>query len=322
MNSIQDRKAALKKLKKLVYSTKQDLENFRNEFEKTFYTPILPNGVECSEHKHANVSCDLLMPDVYAAEKIMIYIHGGSFVGGSRKAYRSFCASLAAATSCRVVIPEFRLAPSYTFPKGIEDLQMVFRSVFTEEQIARSIDSANGKKSDQPEIIIAADGSGASMAMALVLSLRERYRECISRVILFSPWLNLASDSPIIANKKIKDEIISGDLLRRCADIYTYETNLTNPLVSAVLASDESLAGFPPVYIQMGEKEILLEDAMLLQHNLKKANCECEIDVWPNMMFMFQMADEYIEESHLAIEKIGKLITRQKNQAIQKKVNE
>ena len=123
----------------------------------------------------------------------MIYVHGGSFVGGSRSAYRSFCASIANATSCRVVVPEFRLAPAYTFPNGIEDLQAVFRSVFTEEQIARSLDSSNPKKPEQPEILIAADGSGASLAMALILNLRERYRECISRVILFSPWLNLTS---------------------------------------------------------------------------------------------------------------------------------
>ena len=200
-------------------------------------------------------------------------------------------------------------APTYTFPKGIEDLQLVFRSVFTEEQIARSLDSANPRKPENPEIIIAADGSGASIALALLLNLRERYRECISRVILFSPWLNLTADSPLIKEKKVHDEIMSGDCLRRSSDIYTYETNLSNPLVSPILATKEQLTGFPPVFIQIGEKEILLEDAKQFQRNLHNAGCGCELDIWPDMMFMFQMADEYLEESHLAIEKIGKLIT-------------
>ena len=223
MNSSHDRKSAVKKLKTLVYSTKQDLDVFRKNIEKTFYEPVLPNRVECTEHKYSNISCDVLMPEVYATEKIMIYVHGGSFVGGSKKAYRGFCATLANATSCRVVVPEFRLAPTYTFPNGIEDLQLVFRAVFTEEQVARSLDSTNPKKPEQPEIIIAADGSGASMALALLLNLRERYRECISRVILFSPWLNLTSDSPLITEKKVHDEVMSGDCLRRSSDIYTYE---------------------------------------------------------------------------------------------------
>ena len=75
------------------------------------------------------------------------------------------------------------------------------------------------------------------------------------------------------------------------------------------MASKEILKGFPPVYIQMGEKEILVEDAKQLQRNLHDAGSECELDIWPGMMFMFQMADEYIEEAHLAVNKIGKLIT-------------
>ncbi|MCR5613904.1 alpha/beta hydrolase fold domain-containing protein [Treponema sp.] len=315
MNNSQDRKAAIKKLKTLVYSTKQDLDVFRRNIDKTFYTPEIPCKVECNEHKYAEIKCDVLMPELYSTERIMIYIHGGSFVGGSRKTYRSFCASLASATSCRIVVPEFRLAPAYTFPNGIEDLQLVFRSVFTEEQIARSLDSANPKKPEQPEILIAADGSGASLAMALLLNLRERYRECISHVILFSPWLNVTSDSPLIKEKKVRDEVMSGDCLRRSADVYTYETNLSNPLVSPVLATKEALKGFPPVYIQMGEKEILLDDAKQFQRNLNDADCECILDIWPGMMFMFQMADEYLEESHLAIEKIGKFITYQEEKA-------
>ena len=59
----------------------------------------------------------------------------------------------------------------------------------------------------------------------------------------------------------------------------------------------------------MGEREVLLEDAKTFQKILNKAGNVCELDVWPNMMFMFQMADEYLAESHLAIEKVGKLIT-------------
>ncbi len=309
MNSFHDRKSAIKKLKVFAYSTKQDLDVFRNNIEKTFYSAKLPNDVECNEHNYGNIPCDVLMPPVYSTERIMIYVHGGSFVGGSKKTYRSFCASIANATSCRVVIPEFRLAPSFPFPNGIEDLQSVFRSVFTEEQIAHSLDAAILKKASQPKIIIAADGSGACIAMALLMNLRERFRECISHVILFSPWLNLSADSPLIKGKKVRDEIISGDCLRRSADIYTNETNLSNPLVSPILASKEVLKGFPPVYIQMGEKEILVEDAKQMQRNLQDAGCKCELDIWKDMMFMFQMADEYLEQSHLAIEKIGKLIT-------------
>jgi monoterpene epsilon-lactone hydrolase len=254
----------------------------------------------------------MLMPEVYSSRKIMLYVHGGSFVGGSRKAWRSFCSSLATACSCRVVVPEFRLPPAFAYPAGLEDVQKVFRALFTEEQVAISLDSTLGKTNDMPEIIVAADGSGASLALALILSLRQRYRSCISKVILFSPWLNVSPDNEIVQSKKIKDEVLSSDNIRCSADTYTYTANLTNQMVSPLLAEDSLLVDFPSVYIQMGEKEILLPDAKLFQKRLLEAGCDCELDVEKDMMFMFQMADEYLAESHLAIERIGKMITEQK----------
>lgn len=315
MNSCDNRRAAIKKLRSLVYSTKQQVEDFRANIEKKFSCSILPNRVECAEQNYSNIRCDTLIPEIYSLNRIMIYVHGGCFVGGSRKAYRSFCSSLAAATSCRIVVPEYRLAPSYAFPAAVEDLQNVFRNVFTEEQVAVSLNSEDGKSSSLPEIIIAADGSGASQAMALILSLRERYRACIKQVILFSPWLSLSPTSSIIKNKKSRDEILTGDCLRRSGDIYTYSGNLENPLVSPLLMTKESLENFPPVFIQMGEREILLEDAKAFQKILTDAGNECELDVWPDMMFMFQMADEFLAESHLAVERVGRLVTFQEEEA-------
>lgn len=315
MNKADDRKAAVKKLRTLVYSPKQQIEDFRKNIDKKFSRSLLPNHVEWSEQAYANVQCDVLIPELYSLHRIMIYVHGGSFVGGSRAAWRDFCSTLAAATSCRIVVPEYRLAPAYAFPAAVEDLQSVFRNVFTEEQVACSLDSVDGKTQESPEIIIAADGSGASQAMALILSLKERYRSCIKQVILFSPWLSLSPNSALIKNKKSRDEVISGEALRRSGDIYTYSGNLENPMVSPMFITQEALVNFPPVFIQMGEKEILLEDAKTFQQILKKAGNVCELDVWPEMMFMFQMADEFLAESHLAIEKVGKLVTFQREAA-------
>lgn len=315
MNKADDRKSAIKKLRTLVYSPKQQVEDFRANIDKKFSRAILPNRVECSEQNYGNVQCDVLVPEIYSLRRIMIYVHGGSFVGGSKAAWREFCSSLAAATSCRIVLPEYRLAPAYAFPAAVEDLQSVFRNVFTEEQVACSLDAVDGKSQEKPEIIIAADGSGASQAMALILSLRERYRSCIKQVIFFSPWLSLSPNSPIIKNKKVRDEVLSGEALRRGGENYTYSGNLENPMVSPLFISQEALANFPPVFIQMGEKEILLEDAKNFQKIAQKAGCSCQLDIWPEMMFMFQMADEFLAESHLAVEKVGKLVTFQREAA-------
>lgn len=309
MNKNDDKKSAIKKLRSLAFSTKQEVEIFRRTIDEKFSCAILPNSVECNEQKFAEIPCDMLVPEIYSLNKIMIYIHGGCFVGGSKKAWRSFCASLAAATSCRIVVPEFRLAPENAHPAALEDLQNVFRAVFTEEQIACSLNSE--KEQALPEIIIAADGSGASQAMALILSLRERYRNCIKQVILFSPWLNFSANSQIIKNRKSRDEILASECLKRSSEIYANGENLESPLVSPMFISPESLKNFPPVFIQIGSREILLEDAKEFQKIISEAGGVCQLDIWDDMIFMFQMADEFLAESHLAVERVGRLVRLQ-----------
>ena len=305
-----DRKAAIRKLRLLTYNSKSNLDSFRQKMEETFSTVFLPNGVERSEYKYGNVDCDILSPEMYSSNRIMIYIHGGCFSGGSRKTYRAFCSSLASKCYCRVVIPEFRLSPAYPCPAAIEDIQAVFRSLFTEEQISASLNTEKGTTPKLPEIIIAADGSGASIACALLYNLRDRYRSCISHVVLFSPWLNLAPDSKIMSAKKISDEVLTGDVFKKSASDYTYAENTKISSVSPILAEDSQLEHFPPTFIQMGEKEILVDDAKAFAKRLIETGNKCELDIWPGMMFMFQMADEYLHESHLALDKVGKIVTQ------------
>lgn len=275
--------------------------------ERTLENPMLPNRVERTEREFGGVPCDVLIPEVYSSKRIMLYVHGGSFVGGSRRGWQSFCASLAHASSCRVVVPEFRIPTPHQYPASLEDVQSVFKAVYTEEQIARSLDTDNSDAS--PEIIIAADGSGASIALALVLSLKGKFRSVIRQVVLFSPWLDVSTESKHLSAKKATDDVYTADAIRRAAEFYTYQENRSNPLVSPLRADDQSLRGFPPVFIQSGEKELFMDDAEQFQARLVDNGTECVLDVWKDMMPCFQMADDFLSESHLAVEKIGHLIT-------------
>ncbi len=314
MGASQSRRAAIKKLKLLVYSSRSDVENFRAKIEQTYCAPFLPNHVERSERSYGSVMCDVLSPEIYSSRRVMLYVHGGSFVGGSRASWREFCALLANRTYSRVVLPEYRLAPAHAFPAAIEDVQTVFHNLFTEEQIMQSLESPSAPQDgnaapDMPELLIGADGAGATIALALLLNLRERYRRCIRRVVLFSPWLNLSEKSPLLSGRKVCDEVMSGDCLQSSGAVYTYASNLENPLVSPLYAQPEMLSAFPPVYIQMGGKEILLDDAKKFCSLLRENGGECALDVWPDMMHLFQMADEYLDEAHDAMDRVGLVLS-------------
>ncbi|MCM1320916.1 MAG: alpha/beta hydrolase [Bacteroides sp.] len=290
--SANDKRSAVKKLRQLVFTQKSEIAAFREQIEKTFFLDYIPNNVEREEKNIGGVVCDVLTPEAAAQNRTMLYVHGGSFVGGSRVSWRSFCASLAHAASTTTIVPEFRLAPEHPFPAAFEDVAEVLDKLILSDG----------------SIIIGADSSGASIALAAVINANEQIRKRIAAVMLFSPWLDLSPASPLFSAKKRADEIYSTESLRRCADIYTYHSNLTNPLVSPMYAKKEELINFPQIFFQLGSQELAVFDTKRFAENLKICNIPYIMDIWDGMMFMFQMADEFISEAHLAVERAGAFI--------------
>lgn len=309
MSSSKDLNAAIKRLKVLNFSPKLELKEFREKIDSTFSSVFLPNRVEAVERDFSGISGYQLNPEAYASNRFLLYVHGGAFTGGSAKAYLPFAASLAHACASRTAVPEFKLPPSHAYPAGIQDLEEVYKTIFAEESVSQSLNSDDNSE-NRPEIIIAADDSGASLALALIMNLKGRWRDCIRQVILFSPILNIADSNPFFKDKKAKDDIYTGEGLRRSAELYTFADNRTKPFVSPVFVTPDLLDNFPPVYIQAGEKEYMVDDDICFHQILSAAGVECELDIWPGMIHMFQFADEQLSEAHLAVEKAGKLITK------------
>lgn len=311
----QNRKAAVKKLRLLSYTQKTDVNLFRRRIEEEFKCVFLPGHTEKKERTLGGITCDFLVPEIHASKRILFYIHGGCFVAGSRASYRNFTATLATKTYSRVVVPEYRLAPSHPFPAAADDVLSAFRAMITEEMVSRSLEARKLQsetgipvQETEPEVIVAADGAGASIACSMIFSMRERYKKCIKKLVLFSPWLDISEDSPLKTGKKVSDEVLSGEVLSKSSDAYSYSSNLSNPLISPMYASGEFLKDFPETYIQVGEKEILKSDAEEFRHQLSEYGIKCSVDVWPDMIHLFQLADEYLDEAHEAIDKVSYII--------------
>ena len=105
-----NRRAAIKKLKSFYLSPKMDINDFRAKINENFSEVFLPNNVELEEKVHRGTKYDILSPEMFASNRVLLYIHGGSFVGGSRASYRAFVSALANATASKAYLPEFRLA--------------------------------------------------------------------------------------------------------------------------------------------------------------------------------------------------------------------
>ena len=305
----QDRKAALKKIKTLSYSQKVDTESFRKKIEETFSTDYIPGKVEITEKEFGGVSCSIICPELFSANRAMIYIHGGNFIAGSRQSWTSFCSTFATATSTKIILPEFRLAPEHPFPAQAEDIENVFKSVLLSKKINLKMNSTDDidikEDKEKPEIIIAADSTGASIALSFLLGLDKKYLSEISKIILLSPILEYSFDDATVALKKLKDEVTNAESIRQCACMYTYESNISSYSVSPIKAEDSLYEGFPEFYIQCGAKELMLPYNKQFELKLARSGVKCTLDIVEDMMFLFQLADESLMEAYESITRIG-----------------
>ena len=290
---IQHSKKAIKILKSLVAHPNCDVNDFRKKIDENFSNPFLPNRVQLEHTQINNTACDVLVPEVSSTSDVILYVHGGSFIGGSPQAWRPFCANIAHIACSKLIIPEYRLAPQSPFPAAINDVKAVVKKLYMESK----------------EITIMADGAGASIALGVLFKIKPEFRKQVTSIYLFSPWLNL-NQTIEKKKKKSKDKITTIEALKWSADLYTYSENTKSQYVSPVYATKEELAGFPPVYIQYAENEIIEEDILNFKKIMRRENLQCTLDKQEGMVHMFQFLDEFYEESHLAVEKVAKMIKK------------
>lgn len=280
-----------KLFKKTLYSSKIPLSSIRTEYDAFFYTAHIPNNTDIEHSRIETVPTDILQPEVAAANRVLLYAHGGAFVNGSCKASRNFCASLAHECGCKLYLPEYRLAPEYPFPAGLEDLLTVYKALL--------------KQYRAESIIFAGDEAGAALATSLVHAALQEKLPLPAAIVLISPWLDLSCTDESMNSLRKQDKFLLKESLQQAAARYTSADNVKNPLVSPLFGS---FTDFPPVFIQCAGKEILSADAERLAAKITAAGGIAELDIWPNMWHLFQTMDAQAEEAHLAVEKIGQWV--------------
>ena len=229
------------------------------------------------------------------SEKVILYLHGGGYVTGSIEDHRMMCGLLANATGTKVLIPEYRLAPEHPFPAALDDALKVYQWL-----LDQGYSSAN--------MIIAGDSAGGGLSVATVLALKEKSGSLPAAVVCLSPWADLALTGQSHTTKAKAEAILNKDVLHEWALCYTDESNLTNPLVSPIHGD---FHGFPPLLIQVGSEEILLDDATLLVEQAKSAGVHVTLKIWDGMWHVWQALGDLIPENKKTFEEIGQFVQRQ-----------
>ena len=251
-------------------------------------------GVDIERVDIAGLSAARIRPDGADGKKTVIHLHGGGYVTGYVDSHLMMCAPMAMVLKRNMLLPEYRLAPANPFPAALEDSLKAYRWLLAQGTDAR-------------DIVISGDSAGGGLALATVLSLRDAGDPLPAAVICMSPWADLTNRGASHTTNANVESVLRTDVLNQWARYYTAESNLTNPLVSPVYAD---FHGLPPLLIQVGSDEVLLDDSLTLAKKAKTDGINVTLRIWDDMWHAWPVLGELIPESRIAFEEISEFLRR------------
>lgn len=232
-----------------------------------------------------------------AADSALLYFHGGAFVCGSAAGYRGLAANLGRAADAQTFSVDYRLAPEEPFPAAVEDATAAYRGL-----LQQGIDPLR--------IVFAGDSAGGGLAVSALLKLRDEGAPLPSAAVLLSPWADLNCDSHTLETKAAEDPSLTAPGLRAMAGHYLAGQDARHPLASPLHAD---LSRLPPLLIQVGSAEILLGDAVTLAERAGAVGVAVRLEIWPDMIHVWQAFAFMLEEGRAAIDEAGRFARQTMN---------
>ncbi|MHA2283436.1 MAG: alpha/beta hydrolase [Promethearchaeota archaeon] len=253
----------------------------------------IPEDVEIEQLKIGNIPTEWISVPGAHEEKVFYNLFGGGYIMGNLKSRRIIPYHLSRATHFRCLNIEYRLAPENPFPAALEDAIEAYKWLISEGF-------------DPKKIVIGGESAGGGLAIATLLKLKESNLTLPAGAVLMSPWADLTgSGESIIRNQRFEPLIKDG--LVNMARLYAQKEPLNNPLISPVFAD---LKRLPPLLIQAGGIEALVDDSNMLAERAKKDGVEVKLEVYENMTHVFQNFGEELPESRKAYENVNEFIQK------------
>lgn len=255
----------------------------------------ITRGVRVERFQIEGIPAAWLGPEVARQDKTILYLRGGGYVSGSINTHLILCQSMAQVLKRKTLLPEYRLAPEHPFPAALEDALAAYRWLLRQGGSSQNI-------------VIAGDSAGGGLSLAVALALRDASEPLPAAVVCLSPWVDLTNSGPSHLSNAAREPALTTIELKRWAACYADSTPLTHPLISPVYAD---FHGFPPLLIQAGSDEILLDDARWLAEKARADGVDVTLSVWEGLWHAWHALGRLIPESRQAFEEIDAFL-RQK----------
>ena len=227
------------------------------------------------------------------ANRVVLYFHGGGYFEGSINSHKGLAARISHASKSKVLMPEYRLAPENPYPAALDDAVKTYKWLLEKEGIS-------------PEkVIIGGDSAGGGLTAATLVKLRDLGIPLPAAAVLLSPWTDLDVTGDSMRSKKREDPFIKiGDVFWM-SSLYCGDEDPRNPYISPLYAD---LKGLPPLLIHVGSAELLLDDSTRFAEKAKLAGVDVTLEIWEDMIHVFQAFALWAPEGQKGIDKIGEFI--------------
>ena len=224
--------------------------------------------------------------------RVLLYVHGGGYVMGSVESHRCLLERLAVAVKGRVLALDYRLAPEVPFPAPVDDTLMAYKWLLE-----------TGSRPSQ--IAIAGDSAGGGLTLSALVAIRDAGLELPACGAPISPWTDMEGTGDSMQTRADVDPMVQKSAIIELGQTYLAGSDPRDPKASPLYAD---LNGLPPLLIQVGDCETLLDDTTRIEPRLKNAGVDVTVEVWDEMIHVWHLFAPMLDKGQEAITRIGEFV--------------
>jgi phosphinothricin tripeptide acetyl hydrolase len=271
------------------------LAELRETYDQLGQQFPLPDGVSVATTDAGGVNVEWANAQNARTDAVILYLHGGGYVIGSPTSHRHLVAALSQAAGVSALAVDYRLSPEHPFPAAVDDAARAYQWLL-QSGVAPS------------HIVIAGDSCGGGLTVATLLALRDRGLPLPAAGVCISSWVDLTITAESYTTRADVEPIITRESVTAWAQCYLQGQDARTPLASPLFAD---LTGLPPLLIQVGTDEVLLDDSTRLAERAKAAGVDATLEVWDEMIHVWHYFYPMLREGREAIARIGDFIRLQ-----------
>lgn len=258
----------------------------RGDWDQLFDMPV---DAEIESVRAGVTPCEWVRPAGVRRDRAIVYLHGGGFKVGSPKSHRELIARLAAEAGVQALAVDYRLAPEYLLPAGLEDtlevLDWLEHSGFPAEALA-----------------LAGDSAGATLALGAMLARAGGGRAMPAAAYLMSALTDLTASGESYSSRAELDPIHQRPMIIAMArSALAPDASAEDPMLSPMFADAALLAMLPPILLQVGGRETLVSDSQRFAARARAAGADAQFEIWPDMIHVFQQFPGELPEAREAV---------------------